>query len=57
VRVPDIVGLNLADAEAELDEAGLKVGLRREIPSDTASEGVFVEQGCPAGPTSSLVLP
>jgi eukaryotic-like serine/threonine-protein kinase len=49
VRVPDIVGLNLAKAEAELGEADLKVGLRREIPSDTASEGVIVEQGIPAG--------
>ena len=49
VRVPDIVGLNLAQAETRLDEAGLKVGLRREIPSDTASEGVIVEQGYPAG--------
>jgi len=49
VRVPDIVGLSIAEAEARLDEAGLKVGLRREIPSDTASEGVIVEQGYLAG--------
>jgi eukaryotic-like serine/threonine-protein kinase len=49
VRVPDIVGLNLAEAEAKLDEAGLKVGFRREIPSDTAPEGVIVEQGYPTG--------
>jgi len=49
VRVPDIVGLNLAEAEARLDGADLRVGLRREIPSDTASDGVIVEQGYPAG--------
>ena len=49
VRVPDIVGMKLSDAETALNEVGLKVGLRRKIPSDTASEGVIVEQGYPAG--------
>ena len=49
VRVPDVVGLSLSEAEVTLGEANLTVGLQREIPSDTTPEGVVIEQGFPAG--------
>lgn len=48
-KVPDVVGLSLPEAKAALDKANLTVGLLREIPSDTAAEGVVVEQGYRAG--------
>jgi eukaryotic-like serine/threonine-protein kinase len=49
VKVPDVVGLSSSEAKVALDEANLTVGLQREIPSDTAAEGVVIEQGYPAG--------
>jgi tRNA A-37 threonylcarbamoyl transferase component Bud32 len=49
VEVPEVIGLSLSEAEATLDEADLTVGQRREIPSDTAPEGVVIEQGLSAG--------
>jgi eukaryotic-like serine/threonine-protein kinase len=49
VEVPGVVGLSLSEAKAALDEVSLTVGLQREIPSDTAPEGVVIEQGYPAG--------
>ncbi len=49
VAVPEIVGLNAPDAEAELEGAGLTVGSRYDVQSETAAEGVVVEQGFPAG--------
>jgi len=49
VKVPDVVGLGLSEAEVALGETNLAVGLQREIPSDTAPEGVVIEQGYQAG--------
>jgi tRNA A-37 threonylcarbamoyl transferase component Bud32 len=49
MKVPDVVGLSTSEAEVALDEANLTVGLQREIPSETAAEGVVIEQGLPAG--------
>src|SRR5215218_8533712 len=49
VEVPDVVGLSVSEAEAKLAKAGLRVGLQREIASDTEPEGVVVEQEYPAG--------
>ena len=49
VAVPDVVGLGFADAEAELQGAGLAVGDTYDVPSETAAEGVVVEQGIGAG--------
>jgi serine/threonine-protein kinase len=49
VQVPEVRGLSLADAEAELANAGLSVGNVSEIPSDTAPEGEVIEQGIEPG--------
>jgi tRNA A-37 threonylcarbamoyl transferase component Bud32 len=49
VKVPDVVGLGISEAEVTLGEKNLTVGLRREIPSDTVPEGVVIEQGYRAG--------
>ncbi|MDP9479798.1 MAG: PASTA domain-containing protein, partial [Actinomycetota bacterium] len=49
VEVPGVVGLSEAAARAALDRAGLVVGTRYEVPSETAPEGQVVEQGYPAG--------
>ena len=49
VAVPDVVGQGFADAEAELQGAGLAVGDTYDVPSETAAEGVVVEQGVQAG--------
>jgi beta-lactam-binding protein with PASTA domain len=48
VTIPEVVSLSLADAEAELRRAGLTVGRRCDLRSESAAEGV-VEQGIPAG--------
>lgn len=44
VVVPEVVGLNISDAESELVQAGLSVGSRTEIPSESAPEGEVIEQ-------------
>jgi serine/threonine-protein kinase len=49
VQVPQVVGLSLPEAEAELDRAGLGVGSQREFPSQTAPEGQVVEQSLQPG--------
>ncbi len=49
VEVPGLVGLSEPEARAALDRAGLVVGTRYEVPSETAPEGQVVEQGYPAG--------
>jgi hypothetical protein len=49
VKVPDVVGLTSSEAKVALGEANLTVGLQREISSETAAEGVVIEQGIPAG--------
>ena len=49
VEVPNVVGLSEADAQAALEEAGLAVGSRYELPSETAPVGQVVEQAYPAG--------
>ena len=48
VAVPDVVGQGLADAEAELQDAGLAVGSTYDVQSDTAAD-VVLEQGVGAG--------
>jgi len=49
VEIPDVVGLSVSEAEAKLAKAGLRIGIQREIASDTEPEGVVVEQEYPAG--------
>ncbi len=49
VKVPDVVGLRSSEAKLALGEADLTVGLQRKISSETAAEGVVIEQGIPAG--------
>ena len=49
VSVPDLVGQAYADAEAELQGANLAVGSTYDVQSDTAEEGVVVEQGIEPG--------
>ncbi len=49
VAVPEVVGLNVSDAEAALEGVGLTVGSRYEVQSETAAEGVVVEQGIATG--------
>ena len=46
--VPDVVGQGFAEAEAELQDAGLAVGSTYDVPGD-ATEGVVLEQGIEAG--------
>ncbi|HKH11894.1 MAG TPA: Stk1 family PASTA domain-containing Ser/Thr kinase [Rubrobacter sp.] len=49
VAVPDVVGQGFSDAKAKLEGAGLAVGSTRDVPSETAADGVVVEQGFAAG--------
>jgi len=49
LEVPNVVGLSPRDAEAQLDEAGLSVGQKTEVASDTAEVGTVVEQEYPPG--------
>jgi serine/threonine-protein kinase len=49
VSVPDVVGQAYADAEAELQGAGLAVGSVYDVQSGSAADGVVVEQGYAAG--------
>ena len=48
VTVPEVVGLSLADAEAQLQAAGLTVGSRYDVQGEGA-EGTVVQQGIAAG--------
>jgi eukaryotic-like serine/threonine-protein kinase len=49
VRVPQLVGLSLTEAQAELDRAGLGIGSQSEFPSQTVPEGQVVEQSLQPG--------
>ncbi|HEV8045772.1 MAG TPA: Stk1 family PASTA domain-containing Ser/Thr kinase, partial [Rubrobacter sp.] len=49
VEVPEVRGLSLSEAEAELSQAGLSVGSVNEITSETAPEGEVIEQGIGPG--------
>jgi hypothetical protein len=49
VTVPEVIGMNVSDAEAELEGAGLTVGSRFDVPSDSAAEGIVVDQSVAAG--------
>ena len=48
-KVPNLVGLTYADAEGELEQAGLLLGGVEEAPSETVPAGVIVAQDPPAG--------
>jgi beta-lactam-binding protein with PASTA domain len=48
VAVPDVMGQSFADAEAELQDAGLAVGSTYDVQGDAAA-GVVLEQGVIAG--------
>jgi beta-lactam-binding protein with PASTA domain len=48
VQVPQVVGLTLAEAQAELDSAGLGIGSQNEFPNQ-APEGQVVEQSLQPG--------
>jgi eukaryotic-like serine/threonine-protein kinase len=49
--VPDLVGLTYAEAEGELEQAGLLLGGVREVPSETLPPGVISGQDPQAGST------
>jgi eukaryotic-like serine/threonine-protein kinase len=51
VRVPDLVGLTYAEAEGELERAGLPLGGVREVSSETVPAGVISSQDPQAGST------
>lgn len=48
-EVPDLIGMTLPEAENELAEAGLKLGVWNEIPDYEVSVGRVVVQGPEAG--------
>jgi hypothetical protein len=50
-RVPNLVGLTYAEAEADLEEAGLLLGGVNEVSSGTVPAGVIADQDPPAGTT------
>src|SRR5215203_3695942 len=50
-RVPNLVGLTYAEAEADLEEAGLLLGGVIEVSSGTVPAGVIADQDPPAGTT------
>ena len=50
-RVPDLVGLTYAEAEGELERAGLPLGGVREVSSETVPAGVISSQDPQAGST------
>jgi len=49
VTVPQVAGLTVAAARRELEDAGLKVGLTNEIPSNEVAAGRVIGQGVAAG--------
>jgi eukaryotic-like serine/threonine-protein kinase len=49
VKVPVVVGLSVSEAEGALAEVGLNLGEQRMVPSDTAAEGIIVDQDHQAG--------
>ena len=49
VAVPEVVGQGFADAEAALQGAGLTVGSTYDVQSESAADGVVVEQGIETG--------
>ncbi len=50
-RVPDLVGLTYAEAEGELERAGLPLGGVRQVSSETVPAGVISSQDPQAGST------
>jgi eukaryotic-like serine/threonine-protein kinase len=48
-RVPDLVGLTYAEAEGELEQAGLLLGGVRQVTSETVPPGVISSQDPQAG--------
>jgi len=50
-RVPDLVGLTFAEAESELERAGLPLGGVEEVQSETVPAGVIADQDPRAGST------
>lgn len=52
VAVPDVTGMERAEAEEALEEAGLLVGLVPEEHSDEVEEGVVISQDPAAGETT-----
>lgn len=44
IRIPDLVGMALADARQRLDELGLRVGVVRQVRRPRASPGSVLEQ-------------
>jgi eukaryotic-like serine/threonine-protein kinase len=49
VKVPVGVGLSVSEAKGALGEVGLNLGEQRVVPSDTAAEGIIVDQDHLAG--------
>ncbi len=49
LKVPEVVGLSVSDAKGALGEVGLNLGEQRMVPSDTAAEGIIVDQDHRAG--------
>ena len=48
-KTPDLVGLTYAEAEGELQRAGLPLGGVEQVPSETVPAGVIVAQDPPVG--------
>ena len=49
VKVPVVIGLSVSEAKGALREVGLNLGEQRMVPSDTAAEGIIVDQDHRAG--------
>jgi tRNA A-37 threonylcarbamoyl transferase component Bud32 len=49
LKVPEVVGLSVSEAKGALGEVGLNLGEQRMVPSDTAAEGIIVDQDHRAG--------
>jgi eukaryotic-like serine/threonine-protein kinase len=49
VNVPVVVGLSVSEAMDALEKVGLNLGEQRIVPSDTAAEGIVVDQDQRAG--------
>ena len=49
MEVPNVVGLSQDEAQQRLDDAGLELGSKDEVPSSEFAEGAVIEQDPAAG--------
>ena len=57
VEVPYLIGISTADAEADLEDAGLELGEQGEAPDDLAPPGYVVDQSPSSGETARQGTP